>query len=163
MSLQESIRRVRFLLRSAIGRRRLERDMDAELAHHIEMETAANIRAGLPPEEAARRARIAFGGGQRFREEARDELRTRAVEDAAQDLKFASRSFRRTPAFTATVVLTLAVGIGATTVVFSVADNVVLRALPYANADRLATVEILTDRLKNITPTWTPNAAHYLA
>lgn len=150
-------------LRAVLARRRVADEIDREIAFHVDMETANNIRAGLPPDEARRRAHIAFGGRQRFREEARDEVRSRGLEDLIQDVRHAVRTFRRTPAFTATVILTLALGVGATTVIFSVADNVVLRSLPYRNADRLVGIQVLSDRLKNVTPTWVPNAAHYLA
>ena len=157
------LRSLWFQLRALVTGRRISREIDREMAFHVEMETANNIRAGLSPDEARRLAHVAFGGRQRFREEARDEIRSRTLEDLTQDVRHAARTFRRTPAFTATVISTLALGIGATTVIFSVADNVVLRSLPYRNADRLVGVQVLSDRLKNVTPTWVPNAAHYLA
>src|SRR5690242_21962595 len=122
-----------FRLHALLAGRRVAGEIDREIAFHVEMETANNIRAGLSPDEARRRAHIAFGGRQRFREETRDEIRSRGVEDLVQDVKHAVRTFRRTPTFTATVILTLALGVGATTVIFSVADNVVLRSLPYRN------------------------------
>jgi predicted permease len=157
------LRGVWFRLHALLTGRRVSREIDREMAFHVEMETANNIRAGLSPDEARRRANVAFGGRQRFREETRDQVRSRGVEDLLQDVRHAARTFRRTPGFTATVILTLALGIGATTVIFSVADNVVLRSLPYRNADRLVGIQVLSDRLKNVTPTWVPNAAHYLA
>jgi predicted permease len=157
------LRALWFRLHALITDRRVSREIDREMAFHVEMETANNIRAGFAPDEARRRANVSFGGRQRFREETRDEIRSRGLEDLIQDVRHAGRTFRRTPGFTATVVLTLALGIGATTVIFSVADNVVLRSLPYRNADRLVGIQVLSDRLKNVTPTWVPNAAHYLA
>src|SRR6266705_1465982 len=130
--------RIGFRLRAILAGKGVERDLEREMQFHVDMETAQNIRAGLPTGEAARRAHVAFGGRQRFREETRDELRSRALLDAMQDLRHAVRAFRRVPAFTLTVVMPLALGIGATTVIFSVTDHIVLRSLPYANADRLA-------------------------
>lgn len=154
---------LRFRLHALLRGRGIEREIDREMAFHIDMEAARLVGEGVPSEEARRRANVLFGGRQRFREETRDELRSRGLDDLAQDLHYAARTFRKSPAFTLTVVLTLAIGIGATTVIFSVTDHVVLRRLPYANASRLVSVEILSDRLKNVTPTWVPNAAHYLA
>ncbi|MDB4877823.1 MAG: hypothetical protein JWM41_4269 [Gemmatimonadetes bacterium] len=152
-----------FRLRALLGANRAEREMDREMQFHVEMEAAQYVRDGVAPGEARRRALVAFGGRQRFREETRDEFPSRPVEDLLQDVRHAVRVFRRMPAFTTTVVLTLALGIGATTVIFSVTDHVVLRSLPYANADRLATVEVLVDRPDNPTPIWPANAAHFLA
>lgn len=155
--------RIAFRLRALFTRRRVEHDMEREMAFHLEMATAQYIREGMSPDEAHRRAAIAFGGRQRFREEARDELRSRRVEDLMQDVVHALRVFRRTPALTATVILTLAAGIGATTVIFSVADHVVLRALPYSTPDRLVNVQILSDRMSKVTNQVPVNGAHLLA
>src|ERR1043166_4789950 len=157
------VQRLWFRLRALLAGRRVSNDIDREMAFHVAMETEQNLRAGMSPDEASRLAHVAFGGRQRFREEARDEIRSRATEDLMQDVRHALRTFRRTPAFTATVIATLALGIGATTVIFSVADRVVLRSLPYAHADRLVGIQVSSDRLKNVTPTWVPNAAHFIA
>jgi predicted permease len=157
------IKRTSLWLRALILRGRVERDLNREMAFHVDMETSANIRAGHSPEEARRLATVAFGGRQRFREEAREEFGGRFTEELLQDLRYAVRVLRRSPAFTLTVVLTLALGIGATTVIFSVTDHVVLRSLPYRNADRLVNVRGLSDQLSTVTRTWPANAAHYLA
>jgi putative ABC transport system permease protein len=155
--------RIRFRLRALFRGRRLEHDIDREMQFHVDMETQRLEHDGRSPSEARRLAHVSFGGRQRFREEAREEARGHIADDLGQDLRHAARTFRRTPAFTATVILTLAIGIGATTVIFSVTDNVVLRALPYANADRMVSIAVLSDRLKNVSPTLPPNAAHFLA
>src|SRR5689334_9353908 len=89
------LRSLWFRLRALVARRRIAREIDREMAFHVEMETANNIRAGLSPDEARRLAHVAFGGRQRFREEARDEIRSRALEDLAQDVRHAARTFRR--------------------------------------------------------------------
>jgi hypothetical protein len=83
------VRGLWFRLRGLVTGRRITREIDREMAFHVDMETANNIRAGLTPDEARRVAHVAFGGRQRFREEARDEIRSRALEDLTQT--FATR------------------------------------------------------------------------
>jgi predicted permease len=158
--------RLRAHLHALTSRRRIERDIDREMAFHLEMETERLVSGGLSPEEARRLAAVSFGGQQRFREETREAAASplhEQLDEVARDLRYAIRSYVLHPSFTLTVLLTLALGIGATTVIFSVADHVVLRALPYANAHRLLSVQVLSDRLKNVSSMWAPNAAHYLA
>lgn len=157
------IRILWYRLRAVLTGRRIEREIDREMAFHVDMETDALVRAGVPADEARRRAHVAFGGRQRFREETRDQVRSRPLEDLVQDLRHAWRAFGRAPAFTTTVLLSLALGIGATTVIFSITDHVVLRALPYGNADRLVNVQVAADPKMTTTPVWPPNAAHFLA
>ena len=155
--------RLRLRLANLLRRRDLDNDIDRELQFHVDMETEQHLRAGLSPNEARRLAQIAFGGRQRFREATRDEVHSRVIADLIQDARHALRTFRRAPAFTITVLLTLAIGIGATTTIFSVTDHVVLRRLATANADRMASIEVETDEFKNASPTFGPNAAHFLA
>lgn len=157
------IRMLWYRLRALLTGRRIEGEIDREMAFHADMETDALVRAGMPADEARRRAHVAFGGRQRFREETRDQVRSRPVEDLVQDLRHAWRAFGRAPAFTTTVLLSLALGIGSTTVIFSITDHVVLRALPYGNADRLVNVQVIADPKMTTTPVWPPNAAHFLA
>jgi predicted permease len=152
-------RRVRALIQRDV----VEREMNEEMRLHLERATERLVARGMPAEAARAKARREFGNVAYLEEQSRDARGVRWVEEAAGDLRLAVRALVRTPAFACTVILTLAVGIGATTVIFSVTDNVVLRALPYANADRLASVVVLNDRLKNVSPTWSPNAAHFLA
>lgn len=157
---------IRFHLRTLTAWRRVEHDIDRNLAFHLEMETARLLAAGIAPDEASRQARVALGGEQRFREESREAAASpprAAVEQIGRDLRYAARAYVAQPGFALVVLATLALGIGATTVIYSVTDHIVLRGLPYANADRLANVQVLSDRLKNITGAWAPNAAHYLA
>ncbi len=123
--------------RALTRRPRAEADLDDELRFHLEMETAENVRRGMAPDEARRAATLAFGGEARVREECRDARPSRPLEDVGRDLRYALRVLRRAPGFAAVAVLTLALGIGSATAVFSLLDGVLLRPLPYPDADRL--------------------------
>jgi putative ABC transport system permease protein len=131
---------LRIRLRSLFRRRAVEAELDAELAFHLERQVESLVRAGVPPEEAARRARLAFGGIEQVKEECRQARGIGALETAAQDLRYGLRVLRRTPGVTATAVLTLAVGLGANTAIFSVVHTVLLRPLPYPHSERLVVV-----------------------
>jgi len=124
------------------NKRGLERQLDAELQLHIELQTRDHMKAGMPEEEARRRALLDFGGLEPIREECRDARATRWAEDLIQDLRYGLRSLFKTPVFAATAIATLALGIGATTAVFSIVDLILFRDLPYAGDDRLVSVGI---------------------
>ena len=126
--------RLRLWLRALFARRDVERDLDREMRAHLDMEIENNVRSGMSPDEARRRALVAFGGVERFKEEVRDERGTRPLEDLGADVRFAARTLRRSPGFTLLAVLTLAVGIGATTAVFSFANWVLFRPVPGVHA-----------------------------
>jgi hypothetical protein len=124
---------------------RLQRDIDREITFHIN-ERADHLRSeGLSDEEARRRARIQFGNPLAQRERTRDIDITRGVDTASRNIRFAVRSLLRTPGFTATVVLTLALGIGANSAVFSAMNAVLLRPLPFPDADRLMRLSQTTE------------------
>jgi putative ABC transport system permease protein len=120
--------------------RREEPELDEELAFHLDQLTDENIAAGMSPNEARRQARIAFGGVERSRQECRDTRPGFWMDRLLQDVRYALRGFRRNPLFTLTILVTLTIGIGATTAVFSVVDRILFRPLPYAHGDRIVSV-----------------------
>jgi predicted permease len=130
--IRDAFTRLRFLF---TGRPATE--IDEELAFHLEQSIAANLAAGMTPAEARRRALIEFGGLERTREQCHEARPGWWWGTVAQDVRYALRGFRRNPVFAITVIFTLALGIGATTAVFSVVDRILFRPLPYAHDDRL--------------------------
>ncbi|MGH7575415.1 MAG: ADOP family duplicated permease [Longimicrobiales bacterium] len=119
----------------------LERDMGEEMRFHVEMEAEDLLDArGLTPDEARRQALIAFGGVERYKDQARDVRMTTRFEELGRDLRYGLRTLVRSPGFTAAAVLTLALGIGATTAIFSVVDGVLLERLPYPQPDRIVRI-----------------------
>lgn len=108
----------------------LERDMDQEKRFHLDMATRRNVVRGMTAGEAARQAKLAFGSAEAFREDAREEHRARLAESLAADIRYAFRGLRRSPSFTVAAVLTVAIGIGSSTAIFTVANAVLLRPMP---------------------------------
>jgi len=123
--------------KSLFRKRALDAQLDSELRFHIEELTEANITAGLSPEEARRRAVLEFGGREQIKEELRDVHRVSIIESTLANLKSAFRFIRKSPSFSITVILTLALGIGANSAVFSAIDAILLRPLPFPNGDQL--------------------------
>jgi putative ABC transport system permease protein len=124
-------------LGSLVRHRAVKQEIDEELRFHIEQCTAENIAAGMSPEEAAREARKRFGNLQSIREECRETRGASFCEAAIRDLRFGFRRLVKSPGFTAVAVLTLALGIGANTAIFSLLDAVVFRSLPVKNPQQL--------------------------
>ncbi len=125
----------------SIGRRgALERGLDEEIRFHIDQQTAKNQRAGMSPDAARREALLKFGGVERARESTRNEIRPALVDDSVRDLRHGVRVLTAAPGFTIAALSTLALGIGATSAIFSVVRTVMLEPLPYHEPDRIVAV-----------------------
>ena len=126
-----------FRLRALFRRKAVEAELDDQLHAHLHNEIAKHEAAGLPAHEAARRARLALGGLEQIKEQCRDARGTRWLEDFAQDLRYTLRTLGKTPGFTTVALLTLALGVGANTALFTLLDGLVLRNLPVPHPEQL--------------------------
>ena len=127
----------------ALARRRCaERELDEELNFHLEMEARKNRLAGMSEAEARRAARVEFGGVEQAREECRDARGVAFLQNLARDLRYGWRVLLKTPLFTAISILSLAIGIGANTAIFSLVDTVLLRMLPVRSPEQLAILKL---------------------
>lgn len=128
-------------LRAMFRRNAMERELDDELRFHFERQVEKYVLSGLTRAEAVRRARLAFGGIEQLKEECRDARGVRFFETVLQDCWYALRLMRRYPVFTAAVVISLALGIGANTAIFSLVDAVLLKMLPVKEPERLVVLD----------------------
>jgi putative ABC transport system permease protein len=131
-------RKLQLRLRSLFRDTSVERELDEEIRYHVEREVAEQLAAGRTPDEARAAARRAFGGAEQVKEACRDTRRVAFLSHAVQDLRYGVRMLRKHPGFAATTILTVALGIAATTAIFSIVYGVILRPLPFGEPERLA-------------------------
>ncbi len=124
-----------------LRRHQLEEQLEKELRFHIDEHAAALVAKGVDPGEARRQARIAMGGPEQVKESCRDARGTRWLEDLWQDLRYALRTIHQRPGFAAVVVLTLALGIGSTTLMFTILNGVLFKPFPYRAPERLVSLQ----------------------
>jgi putative ABC transport system permease protein len=124
-------------LRALFRRNAVDSELREELRFHFDHQVERFIQSGLPLREARRNAGLIFGGAEQIKEECRDARGIHIIETLAQDVRYTFRMLRKSPGFTAVVIMTLALGIGANTALFGILDAVLLRPLPFKNSDRL--------------------------
>ncbi len=128
---------LRYRVRALFKRRAVEDELEEELRFHFDSEVEKHMRVGVTPEEAKRRARMAFGGHEQVKEDCREARGTSVIETTIEDAKYALRQLWANPTFALVMVLTLALSIGANSAIFSVINGVLLKSLPYPHAERL--------------------------
>src|SRR6266404_5990388 len=148
-----------FRLRALAQRKTVESELDQELRAHLENETEKYVAAGLSPQDAARRARIALGGLEQIKEQCREARGINFLETLLYDVRYGLRMLRKSPGFTTVAIFTLAVGIGANAAAFGLVDTSLLRGLPFREPERLVHVWT-TDAAGDL---HTPSPAEYSA
>src|SRR5262249_35632013 len=148
---------LRFRLRSLFRRKEMESELDEELRFHLEQHVERSVKQGLTREEAARRARLEVGGTEQLKENCREARGVYFVETLLQDMRYALRVLGRTPVVTCVALLSLALGIGANTAIFSLIDTVLLKFLPVQNPEQLYRLERkIPDRAKSFSSLTNP-------
>lgn len=147
-------------LRALVRHRRSERDLKEELNFHLEMQARKNRAAGMADLEARQSARAGFGGLEQVREQCRDVRGLTFLENVLRDIRFGARVLGKTPVFTGIAVLSLAVGIGANTAVFSLLNTVLLRKLPVRNPEQLVVARWGASKDLDLTSTWASGSSN---
>lgn len=140
---------LRVLLHRVFGmfrKRKLNDELDEEIKSHLEMQVEDNVRRGMSLAEARYAAQRSFGGVDQIKEVYRDRRGVPVVETTLQDMRFAIRVLRRSPVYTSVIVLTLAIGIGANTAIFSLVDAVLIKLLPVNHPEQLVAIDTFTQR-----------------
>ena len=136
------LRKIAGTLGSLFGSSQKDREIDDEIAFHLARETEKNVQRGMTPEDARREALVAFGGVAQTKEASREAQRAVLLETILQDVRYGWRTLRKSSGFAIAAVLTLALGIGANTAIFSVVHGVLLQSLPYGGGDRLVRLRV---------------------
>src|SRR4029077_17071742 len=136
-----------FRVRALFRPRAAETDLDDELRFHFESQLEKYLKSGLTRDEALRRVRLEFGGLDQVKEECRDARGVHLIETMFHDLRYALRTLRKSPGFTSVALFTLALGIGATTAIFSVVYGVLLRPLPFKDSAGLVVLNETTPQV----------------
>ena len=132
--------KARSFLRNLFLTRRVEQDLDQEVRSHLQLLIDENLRAGMSRQEAERAARIELGGAEQVKQQVRDQRLGDSLHSWVTDFRFGARQLHKNPGFTLTVVLTLALSVGANTAIFSLVNALLLKSLPYAHPERMATI-----------------------